>query len=147
MSATGDVDWARDAGETLIEALAVVAIVGLVATIAFPRMQQGLLGLSQHQTAATVTARLREARAQAIKRDSIVVFSVAGDGRTYGVADGAATVTPPGVDLRALRGGDGRIIFYGDGSSTGGLIGVHAARRTIAIFVDAPGGAVEMAPG
>jgi type II secretory pathway pseudopilin PulG len=147
MSATGDDRLARNAGETLIEALAVVAIVGLVAAVAFPRMQQGLLGLSQRQTAAVVTARLRQARAQAMERDSIVVFAVADGGHAYGLTDGAATPTPPGVALTARQGGGGRITFYADGSSTGGVIGVQAARRTIAISVATPGGAVSIAPG
>ena len=51
MSATGR---ARDGGTTLIEALVVVAITVLVSLVAFPRLQQALVTLSQRQTASVV---------------------------------------------------------------------------------------------
>ncbi|HEX4182675.1 MAG TPA: hypothetical protein VHY34_05410 [Caulobacteraceae bacterium] len=144
MSETGD-DGSRlspEAGTTLIEALVVVAITTMVAIIGFPRLQQGLVTLSQRLTVATVAARLREARADAMRRDGPVVFTVAADGKAFGASDGPAATTPPAVRLKA--DGGRRIAFYGDGSSSGGVIWVSAARQAIAVTVAPRGGGVSV---
>ena len=129
-----------DAGETLIEALAIVAILMLVSLIAFPRLQQAMLSLSQRQTAATVEERLREARASALMSDRPVTFKVAANGRAYGWR-GAATSAAPGVRLRAIPG---PITFERDGSSTGGGVWVLVGRRGYFITVDPVNGAVAL---
>ena len=143
MSATGD-RGAGDAGETLIEALAVVAIVGLVAAIAFPRLQQGLLALSQRQAVAVLTARVRQTRAEALDRDAAAVFAVAADGRSYAAGGSPRVAVPPGVTLSATP--DRRIAFYGDGSSTGGRIVVRAGRRTTTLAIAQAGGVSAVTP-
>ncbi len=145
MSATGD-DAApsAQAGTTLVEALAVVAITALVAMIGFPRMQQGLLTLAQRQTVSAVAARLRQSRAEALRHDAPVIFTVAADGRAYGEPGGIPVPAPPGVTLSTSTG---RIAFFGDGSSSGGLVWVSGGRRAIAVIVSAPAGAVAVGPG
>jgi len=137
MSATGEsgLRFPPQAGTTLIEALAVVAITTLIALIGFPRMQQSLLTLSQRQTVAVVASRLREARAEALKRDRPAAFSVAADGRVYGASVGEPATAPLGVTLALAAAGSGRIVFYGDGSSSGGQVLVRTAQRTIAVRV------------
>jgi len=107
--------------------------VGLVAAVAFPRMQQGLLVLSQHQAVAVVTARVREARAEALRRDAAVAFVVGADGRSYQVTGETPVGTPTGVTLTAAPAGG--IAFYGDGSSSGGEIRIHAGRRAMTVSV------------
>jgi competence protein ComGC len=128
----------RDAGTTLIEALVVVAITSLVSLLCFPRLQQGLMTLSQRQTAATLTARLREARATSVLNDRPVMFSVWAKGRLYGWRN-ATAATAPGVYLTAVNG---PIAFYSDGSSSGGAIWVTAGRRSYLVGVDAANGSV-----
>ena len=128
----------RDKGTTLIEALVVVAITGLVTMIGFPRLQQEVLTLSRRQTAAAVVERLREARATAMLTDSPVVFSVAQGGRIYGWR-GRTAQAGAGVALSAVNG---PIAFYEDGSSTGGAVWVTAARRSYLVGVDSSNGAV-----
>jgi type II secretory pathway pseudopilin PulG len=136
MSAAGD-----DAGTTLIEALAVVAITAAVSLIAFPRMQQSFLALAQRQTATAVAERLRETRAWAVSRDTPVIFAAASGGRGYGPSTLPASPTPPGVAV--FVDAPGRIAFFGDGSSTGGVVRVRAgARRVLAVRVAPTGGAV-----
>lgn len=136
---------APDSGTTLIETLVVVAITALVAFIGLPQMRQGLLTLSQRQAVAVVAARLRLARAEALREDAPVSFAVAADGAAYGVVGGVATPTPPGVTVSippGAAGPRGRIVFYGDGSATGGAVAVSAGRRTLRVFVSPGAGAV-----
>lgn len=118
----------------------VIAILVLVSLIGFPRLQQGLLSLSQRETAASVEERLRDARAVALMNNRRVVFQVAGNGRDYGWRGSVASVGP-GVRLVAASG---PITFDGDGSSTGGGVWVMAGRRGYLIGVDAVTGAVAL---
>ena len=149
MSGTGEAlaRLSLQAGETLIEALVVVALTSMVALIGFPRMQQSLQALAQRQTVAVVAARLREARAQAMRQDAPAVFALASDGRSYGTVGGPVNDAPSGVSLATPRGSDGRIAFYGDGSSTGGVVWVRSAQRAIGVYVTTPGGAIAVGPG
>ena len=145
MLGTGDAARRPDSGTTLIETLVVVAVTTLVALIGLPQMRQGLLTLSQRQAVAVVAARLRLARAQALRQDAPVAFAVASDGAAYGVIGGTPTPTPPGVTVSIPQGGSvgsGRITFYGDGSASGGVVAVSAGRRTLRVFVSPGAGAV-----
>jgi type II secretory pathway pseudopilin PulG len=147
MSGTGEAAQRLrgQSGTTLIETLVVVAITALVALIGLPQMRQGLLTLSQRQAVAVVAARLRLARGQALRADGPVAFAVTPDGAAYGVIGGTPTPTPPGVTVRIPHGtaaADGKIVFYGDGSASGGVVAVSAGRRTLRVVVSAGAGAV-----
>jgi general secretion pathway protein H len=120
----------------------VVAIVTMAALIGFPLMQHALAVLTQRQTVALVAAQVRMARADAVRRDGPVEFDVAPDGRSYGASDGVPAVTPQGVTLSTDPDINGRIRFYGDGSSSGGVIWIHAAGRTAAVRIAPLSGAV-----
>jgi len=145
MSATGDATM-DDAGTTLIEALVVVGITAMVALIGFPRLQRSLATMAEQQTVASVATGLRQARATALRGDGTVAFAVAGGGREYGMGGGPVAHAAPGVTLTAASARGGRILFYGDGSSSGGVVLVHGAKRTTAVEVRAWGGAVAVAP-
>ena len=149
MSGTGEVlaRFSLQAGETLIEALVVVALTAMVALIGFPRMQQSLVGLAQRQTVAVVAARLREARAQAMRHDTPAVFALSSDGRSYGTLGGPVNDAPSGVSLAVPRGSERRIAFYGDGSSTGGVVWVRSGQHAIGVYVTTPAGAIAVGPG
>ena len=153
MSGTGDVAVRfhkpscrrQESGTTLIETLVVVAITTLVSLIALPQLRQSLLVLSQRQAVAVVTARLRLARAQALREDAPIAFAVAPRGDAYGVIGGATTPTPPGVTVSIPRGAgapSGRIVFYGDGSASGGAVAISAGRRTFRVYVTPGAGSV-----
>jgi type II secretory pathway pseudopilin PulG len=145
MSGTGEAPTRGQSGTTLIETLVVVAVTALVSLIALPQMQQGLLTLSQRQAVAVVAARLRLARGEALRTDAPVAFAVAPDGAAYGVIGGVPTPTPSGVTVRIPHGtatSNGRIVFYGDGSASGGVVAVSAGRRTLRIVVSPGAGAV-----
>ena len=143
MSATGDLGQRLppQAGTTLIEALVVVAITTMVALIGFPQLQQGLLALSQHQAVAVVAARLRQARADALRGDLPVVFQASPDGQAYGVSNGPVARPPPGVTVE-MSSERRAIVFFGDGSSSGGRVMVRTARRVTPVNVMADTGVV-----
>jgi type II secretory pathway pseudopilin PulG len=147
MSKTGSARFLADAGNTLIEALVVVAITTMAAMIGFPKMQQGLLTLAQHQTVAVVAERLRQARAEALRRDGPVVFAVSADGRAYGATGGAVTASPAGISLALKSTPDGRIAFYGDGSSSGGVVWISDALGATGVTVGPLSGAVAVGAG
>ena len=98
--------------------------------------------LSQHQAAAVLTARVREARALALGADAPVVFAIGGDGRSYAATGGAVTRTPSGVILAAAPART--IAFYGDGSSSGGVIRIRAGSRAMSVIITRAGGAVAL---
>ena len=143
MSATGDFRprLSSQAGTTLIEALVVVAITTMVALIGFPQLQQSLVALSQRQAVAVVAARLRQAHADALRSDLPVVFQASTDGQTYGVANGPAARPPPGVTVD-ITSEHRAIVFFGDGSSSGGRIMVRTTHRVTPVNVMADTGAV-----
>jgi Tfp pilus assembly protein FimT len=149
MSETGDRPTALDAqaGTTLIEALVVVSILTIISLIGFPRLSGQLASLSRRQTAAVVEARLREARAEALRNGTTVRFFVAPDGRGFGAGRGAYTAAPAGVVLSSASpsgvAGAG-ILFFGDGSSSGGSVWVAAAGRTIPVTVAPATGAIAL---
>jgi general secretion pathway protein H len=133
MSATGEAAkrLRADAGTTLIEALAVVTITTVVSLVAFPRMQQSFLSMAQRQTVASVAERLREARAAALEHDAPVSFVA--NGQSYGLSVGAASPVPSGVGVYV--DGGRRVVFYGDGTSSGGVVRVRAGQRATAVRI------------
>jgi Tfp pilus assembly protein FimT len=149
MSATGDRPPALEtqAGTTLIEALVVVSILAIISLIGFPRLSGELAGLSGRQTAAAVEARLREARADALRGETTVRFFVTPDGHGFGAGRGAYAAAPAGVVLSSASpagvAGVG-IVFYGDGSSSGGSVWVTAAGRRIPVTVAPATGAIAL---
>jgi prepilin-type N-terminal cleavage/methylation domain-containing protein len=137
MSETGR---ARDAGLTLIEVLAAVAVTTIVSLILFANLRPRFLVYAQRQTVSVVAERLRQAHAGALGADRPVAFAVAPNGRALGVSGMRPEVAPQGV---ALSSPNGRVIvFYGDGSSNGGVVWVTAANRSIPVWVVAATGAV-----
>ena len=125
---------------TLIEVLAAVAVTTLVSLLLLTNLQPQLLVYAQHQTVGVVAERLREAHAGALGRDGPVAAAVGARGRALGVSGMSPTVTPPGVGLSSPGGRT--IVFFGDGSSTGGVVWVSAAGRSTPVWVVAATGSV-----
>ena len=140
MSATGDRGRRSDAGTTLIEALVVVAITGLVSLLMFPSLQRTLGLLSLRQTAGVLASNLQVARAEAIRSGRPMAVAVAADGRSYDWSAGPPAAAPSDVRLAAQGGRP--IVFYADSSSSGGAIIVEGHGRRIIVVVDPAAGTV-----
>jgi len=96
MSATGD---ASERGATLLEAMVVLAIAGLIAGLAFPNIARGIQAQSMRHAARTLVADLALARSDSIRRGQPVTFAVAADGRAYGWTGAERRALPPDVRL------------------------------------------------
>jgi general secretion pathway protein H len=130
----------------------VLAIVALVATIALPGVLTPGQGSSLTLMATDIAVRLRAARSMAIAQNREVAFAFDTGSRTYGVDGlGAPKALPATVDvsITAARqymrdSGEARLIFFSDGTSSGGTIRLTDRRQRIAIGVEWLTGAVHI---
>lgn len=119
----------HEAGFTLVELLAVITILAVVAAIISFRGQSGF-GTTKFRALMTGTAAaLRETRAAAISSAGDVVFVIdTRAGKLTGVNREATIDLPDGVTLEAdvaeseSASGTAGIRFFKDGSSTGGTL-------------------------
>lgn len=114
MSATGSpVPQARANGFTLIEMLVVLAIAGLIAGVAYPRVQNSMTAMEFRMGAGQVVEGLRKARAEAIRTGTPVSLAV--EGRALVIGGGDPVALPGSVTLTA--GQDHPVTFYPDGTA------------------------------
>jgi general secretion pathway protein H len=100
-------------GFTLIEMLVTLAIAGLIAGIAFPRVQNSMTAMEFRMGAGQVAEALRSARAEAIRTGEPVALAV--EGRELVIGDGAPVALPASVTVTA--GQDVPVTFYPDGTA------------------------------
>lgn len=130
-------------GSSLLEMLVVLAILALVAAVALPGVMTRR-DPSLRLLAADMAVKMRAARTMAVTESREVAFAFDTGTRTYGVAGlGAAKTLPAAVELtmttarQYLRdGGEARLVFYGDGTSSGGTIVLAGPGQRVAIAVD-----------
>jgi general secretion pathway protein H len=132
-----------DAGFTLLEALVVLAILVLTYSIAMPRIGASRNSIGLPAQSAMLGADLRTARSQAISENRAVAVDFNVSEKHYTAPPGN-TKRDFGTDVeleftvarQAMRGESGaRIVFFGDGSSTGGHIKLTQAATTCNIDV------------
>ncbi len=122
MSATGN---PRANGFTLIEALVVVAVAGLVAGLAFPRLDRAIRRQQFRTNEAVVVQALRQTRAIAIRTGTTTGFALVRGGRRIAVG---GVVQPPLSDGLILAAIDRPAVrYFADGSSDGGRFTLTAA--------------------
>lgn len=141
-----------EGGFTLIEVLAVLAILGLAIGILAGRGPPRSVALEVRQTANTVAQSLRLARSQAIAVNGDVAFVLDVARRGFRVGDGPWQAIPPALDVgvTAVAGeasSAARIVFAPDGGSTGGRIRVAGGAAVRVVVVDWLSGRVTVGDG
>jgi len=128
MSATGDRRGGAERGFTLIEMLVTLAIASLIAGIGYPAIDRLSSALTLRMGTARALATVGDARAAALA-----------EGRTMVVSAASFGSPAPGVSVAI----DQPLIFYRDGSTSGGRIIVRAGRSETRLAVDPQTGALE----
>ena len=114
MSATGSRTLsARADGFTLIEMLVTLAVAGLIAGVAFPRVQNAMSAMEFRRGAGQVIEGLRAARAEAIRTGVPVTLAL--EGRALVISGGDPVALPASVTVS--EGQDRPVTFYPDGTA------------------------------
>jgi general secretion pathway protein H len=137
------------AGFTLLEMMVVVAIMGVLAMVALPRLELGR-GPRLRATAQQVAADLRLLRDDAIRHASPAVlkptatgYLLRPSGRTRALPAGIALGTA-GAGLTLLPSAGDEIAFFPDGSSTGGVVSLRDRGSAARIVVRGLDGRVRL---
>jgi general secretion pathway protein H len=138
---------------TLVEVLVVMAILAMVAAVAMPSVRLPSRGPPLGLVAADIAAKLRAARALAIAQNREIAFAFDAKVRTYAVDGiGRPEPLPSEADLsirtarQLVRGSEeARLVFFADGTSSGGTIRLTHDRRSVAITVAWLTGVVDVA--
>ncbi len=126
----------RARGFTLIEIVVVIALVGIVATVAGLSFARSLSGARIEAASRDLVAALRYTRGQAIVKRQQKVLEIDLENNTW-QAPGKGTIElPKDMELRLTTAQEeltgenkGGIRFFPDGSSTGGNIAVVLGER------------------
>jgi general secretion pathway protein H len=133
MSATGK--QSGEDGFTLLEALVVVALTGLLGGLMFPRLQGAVAGQEFRTARSAMILGVREARAQAIRSGREARFLIAAGGTGFQVQGKALQAIPASVQLGKGGGSDTPLSFYADGTSNGGRLALVSRDRRAEFIV------------
>ena len=132
---------AQARGVSLIEMRIVVVLIAAITALAASTMSGGLKGSQLRASAKEIASQLRFTRTRAIATGQTQRFVVdparhawTGAGERHGSFPDALKVTFTGAREVQPRQGEGAILFFADGASTGGR--VQLARDTAAWNVD-----------
>lgn len=134
MSAIGDrPPDAGTRGFTLFEMLVALGIMALISGIAFPALQSAMGRATLAQAHDIVWLALSGARADARRRDAAETVTLAADGIRILAGDGREVALPTGIAVAWPARG---IIFYPDGTATGGTIELRGAAGASRIAIE-----------
>lgn len=134
-----------DRGFTLIELLVALTILALAMGVAGTTLLRQGTSFDVRATTGQVSDLLRTARQDAQASGKAVAVEFDGDARKFASRAGPGLVLPKGIEasvMSASSAGRGRIVFFENGTSTGGEIEIFSETRRDIIAVDWLTGAI-----
>ncbi|MFC5577160.1 GspH/FimT family pseudopilin [Lysobacter niabensis] len=129
-------------GVSLLEMLLVIALLAAISVVAAGAMTGGFAGMQLRSEAKRITAQLRYTRTQAIATGQPQRFTIDPQGRTWtapndrhGYIPEKLGITFTGAREVQPRRGEGAIVFFPDGASTGGRVQLSARQAAMNIDV------------
>ncbi|QLP98776.1 MAG: GspH/FimT family pseudopilin [Rhodoblastus sp.] len=138
----------RQRGFTLVETLAILAVLALVAAVSTPLLRPPSDGLVLRRAAHEMAAALRATRARAILRNEEADFAIDLARNVYSASSLSETSLPAGTTLslvvakleraavEAARDPRQAVRFYPDGTSSGAAIELKLRRAAAAVNVN-----------
>jgi general secretion pathway protein H len=122
-------------GTSLLEMLLVIALIAAASVLAMAAFGGGREGIQLRSTAKAVAAQLRYTRTQAIASGKPQRFTVDPARHSWTAPNGRSGEIPPNLRVSFFgarevqpRRGEGAIVFFADGASTGGRVQIGARR-------------------
>ena len=126
---------ARVAGVSLLEMLLVVALIAIASTLAAMVLTGGMDGMRLRSASKEIAAELRFTRARAMATGQPQRFLIDPQAHRWQGVDGHRGEIPKSLSVRftgarqaSARRGQGGIVFYPDGASSGGRVQLQAGR-------------------
>lgn len=121
----------RESGVSLLEMLLVVALIAAASVLAAAAFSGGVGGMQLRSAAKEIAAQLRYTRTQAISSGAPQTFVIDPRAHTWQAPNGRTGEIPPDLRVAFIGArqaqpspGEGAIVFFADGASTGGRVQV-----------------------
>lgn len=122
-------------GTSLLEMLLVIALIAAISVLGVATLGGGMEGVRLRSSAKAVAAALRFTRTQAIATGQPQRFTVDPAAHTWAAPNGRKGEIPESLRITFTgarevqpRRGEGAIVFFADGASTGGRVQLSARR-------------------
>lgn len=131
-------------GFTLLEMLVVLAITGLIAGLLYPQIETARRSVQQRTAREQVAAGAEAARAMALRSGAPVALRADEEGAML-LIGGARRITLDGAGQIRLTLRPQTILFYPDGSTTGGELMLGSGRDAVTFEAPRAGGGLQLA--
>jgi len=132
----------RHRGVSLLEMLLVIALLAAISVLAAGAMTGGFAGMQLRSEAKQIAAQLRYTRTQAIATGRPQRFTIDPESRTWTAPGNRKGEIPGQLGIRFTgarevqpRRGEGAIVFFPDGASTGGRVQLSAKKAAMNVDV------------
>jgi len=128
-----------ESGFTLFELMVVLVLIGLLSSMVFVAVSSGLLKSRETKFVNQFANALKGARTRALGQGKAVRFIIDSENRKFGLKPPGlqeipASIQIEGEDIEELQDGVYGIVFYPDGSSSGGELDLKWANGRVDTF-------------